>query len=135
MNLALNNLQWLICHKSKINQIKPNQANIWQLLFCRIYFCTLPKWVYDILSHLRMIRHFFWYELENVCIFEFDVRRTREQTSFLGMGVNILEAFFSGFDWKCSKCKEFWSPNEKRFRNTLRWPTWLIKRINIGTKL
>ena len=24
-NLALNNLQWLICHKTKPNQTKPNQ--------------------------------------------------------------------------------------------------------------
>ena len=24
-DLALNNLQWLICHKTKPNQIKPNQ--------------------------------------------------------------------------------------------------------------
>ena len=23
-NLALNNLKWLICHKTKINQMKPN---------------------------------------------------------------------------------------------------------------
>ena len=25
MDLALNNLQWLICHKTKPNQTKPNQ--------------------------------------------------------------------------------------------------------------
>ena len=26
MDLALNNLQWFICHKTKPNQTKPNQA-------------------------------------------------------------------------------------------------------------
>ena len=25
MDLALNNLQWLICHKTKLNQIKPHK--------------------------------------------------------------------------------------------------------------
>ena len=28
MDLALNNQQWLICHKTKPNQTKPNQPNL-----------------------------------------------------------------------------------------------------------
>ena len=27
-DFALNNLQWLICHKAKPNQTKPNQINL-----------------------------------------------------------------------------------------------------------
>ena len=40
MDLALNNLQWLICHKTKPNQTKPNQTKLssfFSMRFVNVY--------------------------------------------------------------------------------------------------
>ena len=34
MDSALNNLQWVICHKTKPNETKPNLNNLQRLIYC-----------------------------------------------------------------------------------------------------
>ena len=41
-DLALNNLQWLICHKSKAKQTKPNYVNLQEIIvWCGLLVLTV----------------------------------------------------------------------------------------------
>ena len=107
MDLALNNLQRLICHKTK--QTKPNQTRLFSVI-CRIfvvgrgsYFSAEMQLVYFITSANWAVSKS---KILNIYVYERERERERERLGNLDSR-RIIEKF-------CCSCKMCYSSSEKK---------------------